>query len=110
MRMQTTFLLLMLFQFSCLHAQQLIFENISDKVGLPSKESYNVMQDGKGNIWISTDAGLCKYDGNSTEIFDKNNGLQENSCYAVTEDPTGTIWIGTSSHRIFSYRNQQLVA
>ena len=52
-------------------AQQLQFNNISDKLGLPAHECYNVMQDSKGYIWISTEAGLCKYNGTKSKIFDK---------------------------------------
>jgi hypothetical protein len=97
--------ILIAFLFSYLHAQQLIFENISEALHLPSKECYNVMQDSRGYIWVSTDAGLCRYNGNSTLIFGKNNGIPESSCYAVTEDREGTIWIGTSACRLLSYKN-----
>lgn len=106
--MRITFPIFLFFLLSKLHAQQLIFENISDKIGLPSKECYNVMQDSKGYIWISTDAGLCKYNGNTLEIFDKDNGIDENSCYSVVEDHYGNIWIGTSACRILCYRNNRI--
>jgi ligand-binding sensor domain-containing protein len=101
-------IILIAFLFSNIHAQQLVFENISDQLNLPSKECYNVMQDSRGYIWISTDAGLCRYNGNSTLIFGKNNGIPESSCYAVTEDAEGTIWIGTSGCRILTYKNNIL--
>lgn len=89
-------------------SQQLIFQNRSD-LKLPAQESYNVMQDSKGYIWISTEQGLCRYNGSSLKIFNKSNGLPEKSCYAVKEDKDGTIWIATSANRILKYKNDTLV-
>ncbi len=88
--------------------QQLFFNNVTDHIGLPAQESYNVMQDSKGFIWISTEAGLCRYNGSSSLIFDKKNGLPENSCYSVNEDEKGGIWMITSSNRIMRYVNNSL--
>ncbi len=75
---------------------------------LPSQECYNIMQDSKGYIWFSTEAGLCKYNGSSLEVFDKRNGLPEGSTYAVTEDEAGTLWFATSKNRILTYKDGNL--
>jgi ligand-binding sensor domain-containing protein len=91
-----------------LYGQQLVFNNLSVDLGLPSQESYNVMQDSKGYIWISTEAGLCKYNGTSCKVFNKNNGLPENSTYVVKEDNKGIIWIITSTSRVLYYSGDSL--
>lgn len=90
-------------------AQQLQFEHIGDKLGLPSHECYNVMQDSKGYIWISTEAGLCRYNGTNSLVFDKKNGLPENACYTVAEDSKGKLWILTSKNRILNFSNNTLI-
>lgn len=101
------FCLLLLYTYTS-KGQQLLFENISKQLGLPAQESYNVMQDSKGYIWISTEAGLCKYNGSYCKIFNKKNGLPENSCYAVSEDPNGGLWILTSGNYVLQYVNDTL--
>src|ERR1041385_3847770 len=58
------------------------------------------MQDSKGYIWISSDGGLCKYNGKNVKVFDKRKGIFEGSTYAVAEDKYGAIWCTTSQHRI----------
>lgn len=65
------------------------------------------MQDSKGYIWFSTEAGLCKYDGHSLKIFDKKNGLPEGSTYAVYEYKN-MIWMITSTNRILVCANDTL--
>lgn len=87
--------------------QELLFHNL-DNINLPSQESYNVMQDSKGYIWVGTEAGLCRYNGHSLEIFNEKNGLPEQSCYAVKEDKRGILWIATSTGRILNFSNDSL--
>ena len=91
------------------NGQELLFNNISNQLNLPSQESYNVMQDSKGYIWISTEAGLCKYNGTNIKVFDKKNGLPENACYAVKEDNKGAVWILTSANRVLRCEKDSLM-
>ncbi|MGZ4042541.1 MAG: sensor histidine kinase [Bacteroidia bacterium] len=99
--------LLLFFTFES-EGQQLIFNNISNQLGLPAQESYNVMQDSKGYIWISTEAGLCRYNGSYCKVFSKKNGLPENSCYAVSEDNNRSLWILSSANRVLQYIHDSL--
>lgn len=105
--MRLPLVLLLCFFLPRLAAQQLIFENLN-KLNLPSQECYNVMQDSKGYIWIGTEGGLCRYNGNSVKVFNKKNGLSENACYVVKEDAHGRVWIITSAARILYYRNDSI--
>lgn len=55
-----------------------------------------IMEDSKGNIWISRDGyGACKYDGNTFEHFTKNEGLPSNNAQSIEEANDGSIWFGT---------------
>jgi ligand-binding sensor domain-containing protein len=47
------------FLLSKLNAQELFFSNPVVFQHLPSTETYQVLQDRKGFIWITTDGGLC---------------------------------------------------
>ncbi len=84
-------------------AQQLYFFKPDNLKQLPSSETYNVMQDSKGYIWFSTEAGLCKYNGDNITVFDGAKGLPEGATYCVTEDKKGELWIITSKNRILNY-------
>lgn len=66
------------------------------------------MQDSKGYIWFSTEAGLCRYNGSDILLFDEKRGLKEKACYSVKEDSKGNLWIATSANRILCYKNDSL--
>lgn len=82
-------------------AQQLLFSNLNAQI--PAQECYNIMQDSKGYIWFSTEAGLCRYANNRLTVFDHKNGLEEKAVYAVTEDASGKIWIATCTNRVLFF-------
>lgn len=88
--------------------QQLYFYIPDNLRQIPSSESYKIMQDSKGYIWFSTEAGLCRYNGSSLKVFDKRNGLPEAAVYGLKEDKKGIIWIATSTNRILRYINDSL--
>src|SRR4051812_29562651 len=100
-RLYRCFLLCLFFPGFVTKGQQLPFYYIGDKLNLPSQECYNVMQDSRGYIWISTELGICRYSGSSRKLFNKKNGISENSCYAIKESAGGKIWMLTSDNRIF---------
>jgi ligand-binding sensor domain-containing protein len=88
--------------------QELLFEKPINLTNLPSNECYNIIQDKKGYIWFSTDAGLCKYDGNKVKVFSKKEGFPEESCYGITMDSKGVIYIISSSNRVLKIKNDSL--
>src|SRR3954469_7524534 len=86
------------------HAQELHFENLSLK-GLPSTEVYEVFQDSNGFIWMATDAGICKYDGNTLTTFTVKDGIPENVVLKIKEDAKKRVWFNTLSGYFFYYEN-----
>lgn len=75
-----------------LYSQSFSFRNISIEEGLASSETYKIIQDHRGYIWIATDAGLCKYNGKTFEIFTVADGLPSNTIFEVMEDKYGRVW------------------
>lgn len=69
----------------------------SNDNSLPNNYVNNVYQDRHQNLWISTEAGLCKYDRKSNQIvrFMKN-GLADKQVFRVLEDNSGILWVSTS--------------
>jgi hypothetical protein len=82
-------------------AQNLNFINIDADQGLPSNECYRITQDKRGYIWISTDAGLVKYNSKEFVLFDKSKGMPSSNVYALDLDTaSGRLWFATSKWEI----------
>jgi len=73
--------------------------SLSQFQGLSSSKITALLKDKKGFVWIGTDNGLNRYDGNSILVFqhDPDNDLSIGNNYiqALLEDQEGNLWIGT---------------
>ncbi len=66
--------------------------------GLPSSTVYAITQDGKGFMWIGTEAGLARFDGAHFQIYTTQDGLPDNEVLGVMYDRvTDRLWITTYS-------------
>jgi ligand-binding sensor domain-containing protein len=88
-----------------LSAQELFFSPPANFQNLPSFETYDVLQDHKGFIWITTDAGICRYDGAKLTVFTVKEGIDENVVFKAYEDVKARIWFNTLSGYFFYYEN-----
>ena len=50
-------------------------------------------QDKEGFIWIATEAGLSRFDGQRFTNFSTRDGLPRNDVFRLDEDTKGRIWI-----------------
>jgi signal transduction histidine kinase/ligand-binding sensor domain-containing protein len=66
--------------------------------GLPQNTVTAIVQSREGFIWLGTEAGPVRFDGNSFQLFDRNStpALPDNDISCLLETPDGTLWIGTS--------------
>jgi len=66
--------------------------------GLPQNTVQALVQTRDGFVWLGTEVGLVRFDGNGFQVFDKNTSpaLPGNDvrCLLVADD--GALWIGTS--------------
>jgi len=75
----------------CLQAQTPYSLRLNQSNGLPSNAVYDVMQDSKGFIWLATDLGLIRYDGEEYKTYYSK--LQTSlSGSSIREDKKGRIW------------------
>lgn len=65
------------------------------------------MQDHKGNMWFSTEAGLCRFNGKRVRIYNKHGGIPENATYTLFEDKKGILWATTSRNRILFFNAEK---
>ncbi len=63
--------------------------------GLPHNVGYKLMQDSKGFLWVCTDDGLARFDGQHFKTYRSKDGLLSNYPIEATEAADGTIWIGS---------------
>lgn len=55
-----------------------------------------IMEDSKGNIWISRDGyGAMKFDGRGFSFITEKDGLLSDNVQSIIEDKNGSFWIGS---------------
>ncbi len=79
---------------------------ISD--GLPSNHVYRVTQDAKGFIWVLTDKGIARFNGEEFTVFTTKNGLPTNDIWDIREGPGHKMWYFSKSS-IIGYIQDGLV-
>ena len=66
-----------------------------------------VYQDSKGFIWLGSDNGLCRYDGNNIITFTTTNSdIPFNNIHRVVEDDQGFLWIQST---VYKYGVEKIV-
>jgi signal transduction histidine kinase/ligand-binding sensor domain-containing protein len=66
--------------------------------GLPQNTVQSLVQTHNGFVWLGTEVGLVRFDGNGFVVFDKNStpALPGNDVRCLLETRDGALWIGTS--------------
>lgn len=87
--------------FPGLIAQSNIYKHIGRDGGLSNNHITDIIQDGKGFIWIATEAGLNRFDGKNFTVYTKNSGIVSNELNTLLYDKEeNTIWIGSQREGI----------
>lgn len=90
-------------------AQPYTLRSLQVEDGLSQNMVYCVIQDHNDYIWIGTQNGLNRYDGNSFKIYKKTDGsgLINDAVCSLKEDDEGNIWVGTiAGLHIFNPSNE----
>ena len=77
-------------------AQEFSFRTFGNAEGLTNLAVRKVYQDRAGFLWVSTENGIFRYDGDRFEAFGPAQGLPETSGAALGEAPDGSLLIGGS--------------
>ena len=66
--------------------------------GLPQNTVQALVQTRQGFVWLGTEVGLVRFDGNGFQVFDRNSSpaLPGNDVRCLLETRDGALWIGTS--------------
>ena len=68
------------------NAQNRVYKHYTTEQGLPHDITYQIIQDSQGYIWIGTDDGLVKFNGEKFTVFGSEKGLKSNFVIDVVED------------------------
>jgi two-component sensor histidine kinase len=81
---------------AAMHAQSQISYTTED--GLPSDHVYYINQDVQGNIWLATNRGIAKFNGEKFKIFTLKEGLPNNDIWRLEPDAQGRMWYFSKSN------------
>jgi len=107
-----------IFIFLCLIASFYInaqgFKHFDIEKGLPSNRIYKVIQDQEGFIWVATDKGLSKFDGDEFINYTTVDGLPTNDIWELYPDKENRLWFFTKAkemgyikeNKVYNYRGE----
>lgn len=84
------------------------YKNYTTLDGLPSDIVYSIMQDDDGFIWISTDKGVCRFDGTHFKTFTMADGLTGSTILKTIQDKDGRIWFLAFNGKLCFYRDGKI--
>jgi ligand-binding sensor domain-containing protein len=75
------------------------FMVLSIKDGLPNASVSGILQDRRGFIWMSTQGGLCRYDGSGFVVYENepfnDDSISGDLVQTIYLDEADTLWAGT---------------
>ncbi|NOT38215.1 MAG: hypothetical protein HOP11_12655 [Saprospiraceae bacterium] len=78
-----------------------MFDHYSFKEGFPATQSLSVCKSKSGVVWIGSEQGLIKYDGQSFKLYSHDpkdsNSILHNYCSLVKEDKYKRLWISANN-------------
>ncbi len=87
------------------------FKRLGVSEGLPHQNIYSCLEDSTGNLWLSSDMGLCRYnlDNGKSYIFTRKDGLQHNEFnrFSYYKSVTGEFYFG-GINGLNSFRPEQV--
>ncbi len=82
--------------------------NYSIKNGLPSNHIYRITQDKLGFIWMISDKGIIKYNGNQFKVFTTNDGLPINDIWDIRITKDNKVWFFSKSVELGYIENDSI--
>jgi len=81
------------------------WKTITTDDGLASNRVTSVIQDNQGVLWVGSDQGLTRFDGNNWEIY--TDSLVNTHIICAARDKQGSLWFGTVSDAAYKYTGEE---
>jgi ligand-binding sensor domain-containing protein/signal transduction histidine kinase len=78
------------------------FRRFSSSEGLSNGFVRVIYEDRRANLWIGTDRGLYRFDGDRLTRVDGQAGIPAMSVHAIREDRNGRLWVGGAGLLVIS--------
>jgi len=89
------FIILYLANATTLNSQWTYYDIANNELPIRT-DLWDIAIDSKDNVWIASNAGLIKFDGENWTVYDTTNSpIKEHSFWCVTIDTEDNIWAGT---------------
>ncbi|MFC2096150.1 histidine kinase [Bacteroidota bacterium] len=111
--MKKTLLLIITISILSIHSslsQKYYSRNYTINNGLPDNCIHDIYKDSRGFLWLGTDAGLSRFDGNEFKIYTSQDGLIGDKIWSVTEGDEGQLWIGCHNGGISKLNGTQITS
>lgn len=82
--------------------QEVFYKRFTFEYNLPSSVLYNVYSDSRKFIWVTSDAGIARFDGKTFMNFTASEGVPDNEVFDIAEDSLGRIWFTTLRGKVGS--------
>lgn len=85
-----------------------VFKNWNNQKGLPQNTVDDIVRDEEGYLWLATDEGLVRFDGNNFKTISKENTpeLISNSFIDLTISATGGLWAASDNSVVRVNKNK----
>src|SRR5258707_12690292 len=75
------------------------FEHLTMRDGLSQSTVNSILQDSQGYLWLATENGLDRYDGDSIREYRRErgneHGLASDYVWSIAEEAPGDLWLAT---------------
>ncbi|HEX3893401.1 MAG TPA: diguanylate cyclase [Terracidiphilus sp.] len=96
-------LILLLLVSICCPAQRYSFREYTQ--GLGNLNIPSLTQDKTGFLWVGTQNGLYRYDGNQFQSYSEAQGMPDRTIQTLFLSPDGTLWVASSTNIFFEQKN-----
>ncbi len=100
--------LVLMFAFIASYGQNKLKIHYKIEDGLLCNKVYVIAQDSKGFMWLSTDNGICRFDGQTFKRFSTSNGLPDNDLYGMDIDSKDRVWLSTFNRNLCFIQNNEV--
>lgn len=92
-----------------LNAQPIpMFRHFTTVDGLPSSQTYQVLEDKQGYLWFASDHGVTRYNGYEFKTYTTADGLKDNTVFKLQLGYDNKLWMQTASGRLFYIKDEKI--